>query len=172
MTLACGCPEHYPDWHDNDIDLGGHRVLTLPIGTFLHMPIGYDVYVGRMRQMLKQLELKERWPNLLLTQTGWLKGRVIALLEDEDNASPSRHVSRLPSPFNIDAMLHNGGMGTIRNAVRQMQSRLLDQGRMPKELYLCHLTCDRCSDERGGELIMVLRRWEPSRRLSGKVSPR
>ena len=168
MTLPCGCPEHYPGWHGDDINLGSQKVLSLPIGTFLHMPVGYDVYLGRLRHMLKQLELEERWPGFVLTRTGWLKGRLIALIDD--TASPSRHVSRLPDPFNVSAVLHRGGMESVRDSVRQLQSRLLDQGRMPRELYLCHLTCDRCSDERGGDLIMLVRRWDSSKRLARKIA--
>ena len=37
---------------------------------------------------------------------------------------------------------------------------ILDSGRMPKELYLCHLTCPHCSADRGGDRILVLRRWQ------------
>jgi hypothetical protein len=49
---------------------------------------------------------------------------------------------------------------------------LLDSGDLPKEIYLSYLTCPRCSEERGGERILLLRRWKASNRLSRKVSSR
>jgi len=168
MTFECGCPDNYPDWDGQDIDLGGQAMLAMPIPTFLHMPMGYELYLGRVRHLLKELELKERWPGFMLTKTGWLRGRILSPLEDSD--SPSRHIIHLPSPLHIRAKLHEGDISTIKNSVREMQSGLLDLGRMPKELYLSYLTCLNCEKERGGAKIMVMRRWEQSARLSKRIN--
>lgn len=168
MTLACGCPEHFPDWDNQDVDLGGNPALELKIGTFLHMPMGFDVYLGRVRHLIAELELEERWPGFRLTQTGWIKGRILSPLVKGD--SPSRYVIHLESPFNLRGKLHKGDIGSIKSSVREMQSELLDAGRMPKELYLSYLTCPNCQEERGGAMIMLLRRWEHSARLSKRVN--
>jgi hypothetical protein len=74
-------------------------------------------------------------------------------------------VQTLPAAFQLRGKLHEGGIGTIRNSVRALQSQLLDAGRMPKELYLTHLTCPQCREQRGGDRILVLRRWIDSPRL-------
>jgi len=167
-TLECGCPEHFPDWDGKDIDLGGEPMLELKIGTFLHMPMGYDVYLGRVRHLIKELELEPKWPGFYLTQTGWLTGRIIAPIVKGD--SPSRHVVHLPSPFQVRGKLHHGDIGSIKNSIREMQSELLDAGRMPKDLFLSYLTCPSCADKRGGAKIMILRRWEASSRLSKRLN--
>lgn len=166
MILACGCPAEFPQWDGEDVDLGGKAVLELPMPTFLHMPMGYEVYLGRVRHLLKHLELEESWPGFCLTRTGWLRGRIVTPLKSGD--SPSRHVVHLPSPFMLRAKLHKGDIGTIKNSVKEMQSQLLDSGRMPKELYLSYLTCPSCAEQRGGTMIMLLRRWEESSRLMSK----
>lgn len=170
MTFPCGCPEHFPDWDGKDIDLGGQPVLDFPMRTFLHMPTGYEVYLGRVRKIMTDLELKEQWPGFYISKTGWMKGKIISLLESGD--SPSRHVVRLERPFQFRAALHKGTMGTIKNTVKAMQADLLDSGRMPKELLLSYLTCPNCSEQRGGDMIMVLRRWEVSTRLSKRIDGR
>lgn len=167
MTLACGCPEEFPDWDNKNVALGGEAVLALPIPTFLHMPMGYEVYLGRVRHLITQLELEPRWPNFYLTRTGWMRGRILCLLTAAD--SPSRHVTRLPNPFQLRGKLHQGDIGTIKNSVREMQAELLDAGRMPKELYLSYLTCPLCQEQRGGAKILLLRRWEQSGRLSRRI---
>ncbi|ALP51743.1 hypothetical protein Tel_00515 [Candidatus Tenderia electrophaga] len=167
MTLECGCPEHFPDWDNEDVDLGGAAMLELPIPSFLHMPMGYEVYLGRARHLVSQLELEPRWPDFYLTRTGWLRGRILAPLSSAD--SPSRHVKRLPYPFQLRGKLHQGDIGTIKNSVREMQAKLLDAGRMPKELYLSYLTCPLCQEQRGGAKILLLRRWEQSGRLSKRL---
>ena len=168
MILDCGCPADYPDWHGQHIDLSHHAAHVLPIASFLHMPLAYDVYRQRQQQEIQQLELHERWPGFTLTRTGLLRGRCIRLLEDTD--SPSRHFTHLAGDFQIQAYLHQGGIGTLRNSVREQQMLLLDSGRMPKELYLSYLTCPRCSEDRGGEKIYLLRRWQQNKRLAAKVS--
>lgn len=170
MALSCGCPETIPDWHNRDIDLGGQAALILPLPTFLHMPMGYDLYRGRLRHLVQQLELPESWPGLTLTRTGWWRGEIIALLKNAD--SPSHQVKRLPSPFKLRGKLHKGGMETARNSVRELQSQLLDAGRMPKELYLAYLTCPNCRDQRGGDQVLLLRRYEESPRLAQRLKQR
>jgi hypothetical protein len=47
--------------------------------------------------------------------------------------------------------------------------QLFDMGRMPKELYLCYLTCPVCSEEKGGDKILLLRRWQASATLSKRI---
>jgi hypothetical protein len=168
MILECGCPGDYPDWHSQDIDLAHHAAHVLPIATFLHMPLSYETYRQRQQQEIEQLELHERWPGFALTRTGLFRGQLIRLLED--NSSPSRHFTRLAADFQLHGFLHHGGIGTIRNSVREQQMQLLDSGRMPKEMYLSYLTCPRCSEERGGERIMLLRRFKTSKRLARKTA--
>lgn len=160
MTADCSCPAAFPPWHEQDIDLGGFRTHMLPIPTLLHMPLGYEAYVHRQQSSLDQLHLRELWPGLVLTRTGLLRGSITRLLED--TPSLSRHVGYLPTPFHVRAHLHHGSVGTIRTAVQTMQAQLLDSGRMPRELYLCHLTCPRCAAERGGDKILLLRHWQAS----------
>ncbi len=143
-------------------------MLALSMPTFLHMPMGYEVYLGRMRHLINELELQEKWPGFMLSQTGWFRGKILSPLEQGD--SPSHHVIRMENPLNIRAKLHEGDIGSIKNSVRQMQSDLLDLGRMPKELYLSYLTCPTCQDKRGGAKIMLLRRWESSDRLSKRIN--
>lgn len=166
MMLECGCPGDYPDWHNQDVDLSHHAAHVLPIATFLHMPLSYELYKQRQQNEIEQLELSERWPGFTLTRTGVLRGKLIRLLQDK--TSPSRHFARLPADFQLQGYLHQGGIGTIRHSVRQQQMQLLDNGRMPKEIYLSYLTCPRCSEQRGGERILLLRRWQSSRRLARK----
>ncbi|MBL1277238.1 MAG: hypothetical protein COB30_014235 [Ectothiorhodospiraceae bacterium] len=164
MILECGCPGEYPDWHGLDIDLANHAAHVLPIASFLHMPLSFELYRQRQQSDIEQLEITERWPGFALTRTGWLRGKMIRLLED--TSSPSRHFQRLPADFQLHGFLHEGGIGTMRNSVRKQQETLLDGGRMPKKMYLSYLTCPRCSEERGGDRILLLRRWRPSKRLA------
>ena len=171
MTLECGCPEHYPDWDGQDIDLGGMAILELPLPTFLHMPMGYDLYVGRIRKLIEDLELEQQFPGFYLSKTGWFKGQIIAPLA-ENTQSPSRHVTHLPRPFALYGKLHNGGIGTIKTSLREMQAELFDAGRMPKDLYMAHLTCPICAEQRGGEKILMLRRWEHSPTLANRMKAR
>lgn len=170
MTLDCGCPPEYPEWHDTDIDLGGYRVHTLPIPMFFHMPLAYEAYLQRQQQAIDALQLKEPWPRLILTRPGLLRGSITRLLED--TTSLSRHVSNLPTPYHVRAVLHHGNVSMLSRPVREMQMALMEKGRIPKELYLCHLTCPRCSDERGGDKILVLRHWRASPTLSRRLRKR
>ena len=160
MTADCSCPRSFPPWHEQDADLGGYRTHVLPIPTLLHMPLGYEAYVHRQQISLEQLRLHEIWPGLVLTRTGLLRGSITRLLEDAP--SLSRHVGYLSSPFHVRAHLHHGNVGTIRPVVQAMQAQLLDNGRMPRELYLCYLTCPHCAEERGGDKILLLRHWQSS----------
>lgn len=170
MKADCTCPETYPDWHQQDIDLGGHCVHRLGIPSFLNMPIGYEVYLARQQQAVDELQLVEHWPGFVLTRTGWLGGEIIRLLEE--SPSLSRHVTHLPHPFHVHGYLHHGNVSTLRNAVRSVQMQLLDSGRMPGELYLCYLTCPRCSEQRGGDKVLLLRRWQSSPRLARRLKSR
>lgn len=133
------------------------------------MPLGYEIYVHRQQRLLEQLHLRELWPGLVLTRTGLLRGSITRLLED--TPSLSRHVGYLPTPFQVRAHLHHGAVATIRQAVQVMQAQLLDGGCMPKELYLCYLTCPRCAPERGGEKILLLRHWQKSGLLGRRRAP-
>ncbi len=167
MSLPCGCPEHFPQWDGQDIELGSEPMFDFPIPTFLHMPMGYEVYLGRVRHLIKQLELDERWPGFYLTRTGWMHGQILAPLQQGD--SPSRHVAHLPSPFKLRVKLHKGDISSIKISTREVQSALLDSGHMPKELYLSYLTCPSCAEQRGGTMIMLLRRWVESAQLSRRI---
>jgi hypothetical protein len=167
MMLECGCPADYPDWHGQDIDLGHQPAHILPIASFLHMPLSYEIYKQRQQSEIEQLELRERWPGFALTRTGWLRGEMIRLLEEGE--SPSRHFHHLPADFQLQGFLHEGGIGTVRKSVREQQMLLLDSGRMPKEMYLAYLTCPTCSEARGGDRILLLRRWRASGRLAKKT---
>ena len=165
--LECGCPAEYPDWHNQNIDLAHHAAHVLPIASFLHMPLSFELYRQRQQSEIEQLEIAERWPGFALTRTGWFRGRMIRLLQDCE--SPSRHFQRLPADFQLHGLLHEGGIGTVRTSVRKQQEILLDSGRMPKEMYLSYLTCPRCSEKRGGDRILLLRRWRSSQRLEQKT---
>jgi hypothetical protein len=170
MMLECGCPGDYPDWHEQDIDLGGQAIHRLSIPMLLHMPLAYEAYVQKQRQAIEQLQLPERWPGLRLTMTGLFRGSLTCLLED--GQSMSRHVGHLPHPFHVHSFLHQGNVSTARSAIRHVQMTLLDSGRIPRELYLCYLTCPHCSEQRGGDKILLLRRWKSSERLEKRLGKR
>jgi len=168
MLLECGCPSTYPAWHDQDVDLSGFCIYQNPIPTFLHMPIAYELQLQRQQSALQRLELRERWPGLALIRTGMFRGTMTRLLEDA--SSLSRHVTHLPNPYWVRAHLHRGDIGTLRRTARDMQGLLLESGRMPKELFLCHLTCPRCAARRDGEKMLVLRHWKESPRLQRRAA--
>ncbi len=161
--LPCGCPAAWPSWAGGDVDLGGQPVHVQPLRTLLWMPMGYQAFRMRQQRELELLELEEPWPGLTLVRMGPFRGQLLRLLREAD--SPSRRVQHLPAPFRLRARLHRGGMATLRQAVQALQRELLEAGRMPKELYLAHLSCPRCQEAKGGELILLLRRWEDSPRL-------
>jgi len=168
MSLSCACPERYPDWDGKDIDLGGRCVHVLPIPLILHMPLGYEVYLKRQHNDIQTLHLTESWPNLVLTRTGMFRGAILRLLEN--TRSPSHRIQFLPSPFHLRGKLHHGEIGTIRDSIRQIQMELLDSGKLPKELYLSHLTCPLCREARGGNKILLLRRWAESSLLAKRAN--
>jgi hypothetical protein len=168
MLLECGCPSAYPSWHDQDVDLEGSCIYQEAVPMFLHMPIAYELHAQRQQANLERLGLRERWPGLVLIRTGLFRGLMIRLIEEA--SSLSRRVTHLPAPYRVRAHLHQGGIGTIRQPVRDIQADLLAHGCMPKELLLCHLTCPRCADRRGGEKILLLRHWKQSPRLQRKVA--
>lgn len=170
MMLDCGCPEKFPDWDGQDIDLGGRLVHTLPIPMLLHMPLAFELYVKRQQQAIEDLQLAEQWPGLVLARTGFLRGSITRLLENK--RSPARHIHVLPRPFWLRGKLHYGNISTGRKVIQSMQMELLDAGRRPRELYLSYLTCPHCSAERGGEKMLFLRRWEESAVLKKRLERR
>lgn len=170
MRLECGCPASFPDWHQQDIRLGGELVHEVTVPMFLHMPIGYELRVERQRQTLERLNLKERWPGLVLIRTGLLRGKILRLLEPA--ASPAYGLSYFPAPFQVRGFLHHGGITDIARSVKQMQSDLVNLGRRPLELYLSHLTCPHCAPQRGGEKILLLRHWVESPALQKRIAAR
>jgi hypothetical protein len=129
--------------------------------------MSYDTYAQRQQQDIERLELHEQWPGLVLTKTGFLKGQLIRLLTSGE--SPSRYIRFLELDFKLHGYLHPGGIGTIKQSVRALQNRLFDLGRMPKELYLCYLTCPLCADQKGGDKILLLRRWKASPTLAKRL---
>lgn len=165
--LACGCPETYPDWDRKDVDLGGQLAHVLSIPTLLHMPLAYELYLKRQQQVIEKLALREQWPGLVLTRTGFLRGSIMRLLQPD--RSPARHVQVLSRPFWLRGALHHGNLSTGRKVIQAMQMEIIDLGRRPRELYLCYLTCPHCSDGRGGEKILFLRRWEESAVLKQRL---
>ncbi len=168
--LDCGCPAVYPEWDGQDVDLGAWLVHEQKVPMFLHMPIGYEACLDRQHKDIRRLDLHERWPGFCLTQSAMFRGRILCpLIED---SSPARSTRRLPNPFHVRTRIFRGDVGGIREAVRQMQSELLDEGRMPKELYLSYLTCPRCQEKRGGMRVMLLRHWIRSPKLEKRLQQR
>ena len=167
-VVKCNCPDVYPDWDGQTMDLGGTCVHEMKFPAFFHMPVSYDMYVRKQASNLEQLELREKWPGLVLANTGIWGGKIIRLLEDSD--SPSRFVYYLPGSFWVKCQLHRGGIGTVPKAAHQMQLDLVEQGCMPKELYLIHLTCPVCVEHKGGEdKILILRRFTSNKRMQERL---
>ena len=169
-TNQCPCPTRYPQWHEQDIDLSGKPVHRLKIPAFLYMPLSYEVYAQRQQDDIEQLELEEEWPGFVLTRTGFLRGEIVRVLRSGN--SPSRFVTHLEGSFNVRGFLHNGGIGTIKDSTRKLQMQLFDMGRMPKELFLCYLTCPACREAKGGDKILLLRRWQHSSTLTRRIQKR
>jgi len=168
MRLECGCPSEYPDWDGQDIDLGATLVHEQRAPMFFHMPIGFEACLDRQHHDIKKLELSEQWPGFVLTQSAMFKGRILALLNE--NHSPARKTWRFKNPYMVRVQLFTGSVSAIKTAIRQMQSELFDEARMPKELYLSYLTCPRCQEERGGTQIMLLRHWVNSPKLAARLA--
>ncbi|WP_455203676.1 hydrolase [Kaarinaea lacus] len=164
---SCLCPDTVPDWHNKDIDLSGKATHTLPMPTLFHMPMSYDTYVQQQQTDIEQLELQEEWPGLVLTKTGFFKGALIRVLLSGD--SPSRFIQYLDNDFKLRGFLHPGDIGTVKDSTRELQNTIFDLGRMPKELYLCYLTCPVCSESKGGDKILLLRRWKESPTLAKRI---
>jgi len=160
--LDCGCPEQWPDWQ-GDVDLGGMLVHAQPVPMLLHMPIALEAALLKQMQDLARLELHERWPGFVLVRSAAFRGEALALLQEEH--SPARRTRRLPRPFWLRVTLHEGDVGSLKPTIGAMQRTLIEEGKMPKELYLAYLTCPRCAAQRGGFKVMVLRRWQQSPRL-------
>ena len=167
MSETCPCPRTYPNWDNQDVDLAGLCILKLGIPTLLHMPMAIEAYLQKQQREVDNLELPECWPGFTLTNTGFVRGSIMRPLENI--SSPSRHVTFLPTPFNARGLLHHGDIGTIKANVRQLQSSIFDQGKIPKELYLAYLTCPQCEAERGGHKILLLRRWSASATLASQI---
>ena len=165
--LECGCPSEYPDWRSGDIDLGGQLVHTLKIPMFMHMPIGYESNLVRQKADIERLELNEKWPGFNLTRTGAFRGQMLCPLAEEN--SPARNIAVLPNPFHLRVHLLHGDVTEIRKEVRKMQSELLDEGLMPKELYMSYLTCPICEEKRGGKRLMLFRRWVKNTKLKNRL---
>jgi len=167
MRLDCGWPDKFPDWNNTDVDLGGWLVHEISTMMFLHMPVGFEAYLQKQQQDIERLELTPRWPGFVLSRSAMFRGSILYPLADEH--SPARHVHRLYRPFHLRVHLFEGDVGQLRDNVRHMQSALLDEGRIPRELYLAYLTCPVCRDRRGGNKIMLLRRWEDSPKLKKRI---
>jgi len=168
-TEECPCPKSYPEeWDGQCIDLGGYSVHEMKIAALFHMPMAFDMYVCKQAANVDHLELTEKWPGLVLSKTSTLGGRIIRLLEDND--SPSRLVHYLTSPFNVQVQLHHGGIGTVPKAIHKMQIEMMEKGLMPKEFYLAHLTCDFCSAQRGGDKVMIFRRFVANKRIQDRLA--
>jgi len=165
--LECGCPSRYPDWRNGDIDLGGQLVHALKIPMFMHMPIGYEAYLVRQKADIERLELTEKWPGFNLTKTGAFRGQMLCPLVEEN--SPARNITVLSNPFHLRVHLLRGDVSEIKTQVRKMQSELLDEGLMPKELYMSYLSCPLCEDKRGGKRLLLLRRWIKNPKLKKRL---
>jgi len=164
---TCPCPEEYPDWHGKSVNLGGYCIHEMKISSVFHMPVAYDMYVSKQAVNIQELGLKERWPGLILTKTGMFSGKIIRLVEDAQ--SPSRLVKYIAGDFLLMAQMHGGGIGTVPKAAHKMQIAMVEKGCMPKELYLVHLTCDECWERKGGDKILMLRRYVANERVQQKL---
>ncbi|MDH5256953.1 MAG: hypothetical protein OEX07_03065 [Gammaproteobacteria bacterium] len=163
----CPCPEEYPDWDGKSINLSGYCVHEMKISSFFHMPVAYDMYVSKQAENIQSLELTERWPGFILTKTGMFGGKIIRILENAQ--SPSRLVHYIPGDFLVMAEMHDGGIGTTPKAAHKMQIAMVEKGCMPKELYLAHLTCDVCRDKKGGDKVLMLRRYTANKRVQSNL---
>ena len=168
MRMECGCPSEFPDWHGKDIDLGATLVHEQHSAMFFHMPIGFEACLDRQQHDIEKLELHEQWPGFVLAESAMFRGRILALLTE--NNSPARKTYRLKNPYMLRVQLFKGNLKDIKTVIRQVQSELFDEGRMPKNLFLSYLTCPRCQAERGGTQIMLLRHWVNSPKLTARLA--
>ncbi|MDQ6975735.1 MAG: hypothetical protein Q9M22_04120 [Mariprofundaceae bacterium] len=165
--LSCGCPSTFPDWHKKDVNLAGHLVHGQKQSMFMHMPIGHEAKLDLQFKDMQRLDLHARWPGFVLSRSAMFRGQLLCLLSEEH--SPARSVFCLPRPFNLRVALFHGDVADVRLSVAKMQSALLDEGKMPKSLFLAYLTCPRCQDERGGMQVMLLRQWIANEKLYQKA---
>ncbi len=164
----CACPDTYPDWDGKTLDLGGSCIHEMKIASFFHMPVAYDMYVSKQAANIHHLGLVEKWPRFVLTKTGMWGGKIICLVED--SSSPSRLVNFIPGSFWVKAQMHHGGIGSIHKVVHKMQIAMIEEGCMPKEFYLAHLTCSFCVERKGGEdKILIVRRFVPNKRIQERL---
>lgn len=166
--LDCGCPSEYPHWDNEDVDIGAWLMHEQRVPMFLHMPVGYEACLDRQHKDIRRLALTERWPGFVLTQSAAFRGRILCPLRED--SSPARHTFRLSNPFHVRTRLVHGDVGSIKSKVQTMQSSLLDEGRMPKELFLSYLTCPRCREARGGIKVLLLRHWLDSPKLKARLA--
>jgi len=164
----CPCPEEFPDWDGQSIDLSGACVHGMKISSIFHMPVAFDMYVSKQAANIDHLELTERWPGLVFSKTGLWGGKILRLIEEDESAS--RLVYHLPTPFEVMVKLHEGGVGTVPKAVHKMQIEMMEQGCMPKEFYLAHLTCPVCEERKGGDKILILRRYVANERIKKQMA--
>jgi len=134
----------------------------------MHMPIGYEAYLVRQKEDIERLELTEKWPGFNLTRTGAFRGQMLCPLIEEN--SPARNISVLKNPFNLRLHLLRGDVSEIKTQVRKMQSELLDEGLMPKELYMSYLTCPLCEEKQGGKRLFLARRWIKNPKLKERLN--
>jgi len=134
---------------------------------FLHMPIGFEAKLFHQHATIQRMELHEQWPGFVLSQSGMFRGTILCPLQEE--SSPLRDLIRLPNPFLLNCRIVHGDIGQIKPAIRAMQSALLDEGKMPKALYLAYLTCPTCQQQRDGIRIMILRHWKKSTTLQARL---
>lgn len=163
----CGCPEVWPKWAGTDQHLAGQCVHRMPIAALFHMPLSHSTYIAKQYHNIRQLELHERWPGFVLTRTRMFGGEIIRFVDDAETAS--RFVQYLSPPFDVSVMMHEGGIGTIKKSLLTQQAQMVDAGHVPKELYMAHLTCPRCEERKGGEKIMLVRRWLANSRLKSRI---
>lgn len=168
MTELCPCPESYPDWGGRSVDLSGFCVHGMKTTSILHMPVAFDMYVSKQAANVEHLELEELWPGFVLSKTGMWGGQILRLLKSSEE-SASRLVYHLPPPFLVMAELHDGGVGSVPKAVHKMQIAMIEKGCMPKEFYLAHVTCDLCAERKGGDKILIVRRYVPNERVQKRM---
>jgi len=167
VMTVCQCPDSYPAWHNETVNLAGKSVFADPLFTPLHMPLNFDLQLGHQNHTLSALELKETWPGLVFMRTGLWRGELLRFLDNAD--APARQIRRLAPPFNVYAVVHKGDVGTIAVTLKQIQQLLLQRGCMPKQWYLGYLTCPVCAEQKGGHKILVLRRFVENSRLKARL---
>lgn len=170
MNESCACPASYPDWDGKDVSLAGLCVHELSLPTLFHMPLAYDLYVRKQAENIHQLGLQEKWQGLVFVRTGFVRGQLLRILEDAQ--SPSSQVKYLATPYDAAVTLHPGGIGTITKSVQAQQMKMFDEGKSAKELFLAHLTCPVCSERKGGDKILLVRRWVANARLKKAIEAR